>query len=301
VPESALVRLERTSSDIAGFGENGHVKSSRTVDPEIARSWLLVNGLRSELFDPADRSRADQVILDLEDAVDPGAKGTARERVAEWLSSERRAWVRINDRTSAFWSEDVDLLSSLPGLVGVLLAKTEVAEHVTETFDRLGGKVKVLPLIESALGIEEAVTIARARGAFRLAFGSGDYRRDTGTSADDLAMAYPRSRLVVASRVGGLPGPIDGPTVGHSHPILREQSNVAVSLGLTGKLCLDIEQLPVINEVISPTPSDVAWAIDFLADFEARGRVIRDGSDLPRLGRARKIERLANAFGVQPL
>jgi citrate lyase subunit beta/citryl-CoA lyase len=277
------------------------VQSTRTVDAEIARSWLLVNGLRSELFDPADRSRADQVILDLEDAVDPGAKDAAREIVAEWLSSGHRAWVRINDRSSEFWSADVDLLGTLPGLLGVLLAKTEAAEHVTETFDRLGGKVKVLPLIESALGIEEAVTIARARGAFRLAFGSGDYRRDTGTSADDLAMAYPRSRLVVASRVGGLPGPIDGPTVGHSHPILREQSNVAVSLGLTGKLCLDIEQLPVINEVISPTPSDVAWARDFLADFEARGRVIRDGSDLPRLGRARKIERLATAFGVQPL
>jgi citrate lyase subunit beta/citryl-CoA lyase len=155
--------------------------------------------------------------------------------------------------------------------------------------------------VESALGIEEAVQIAKARGTFRLAFGSGDYRRDTGTSADDLAMAYPRSRLVVASRIGDLPGPIDGPTVSSAHAILREQSSVAVSLGLTGKLCLELDQLPVINEVISPTPSDVAWAREFLADFEARGRVIRDGSDLPRLGRAKKIDRLARAFGVQPL
>jgi len=73
-----------------------------------------------------------------------------------------------------------------------------------------------------------------------------------------------------------------------------------VSLGLTGKLCLDMDQLPVINEVISPAPSDVAWARDFLADFDARGQVIRDGSDLPRLGRARKIEKLATAFGVEP-
>jgi citrate lyase subunit beta/citryl-CoA lyase len=113
-------------------------------------------------------------------------------------------------------------------------------------------------------------------------------------------MAYPRSRLVIASRVGGLPGPIDGPTVSKSHPILREQSALTVSLGLTGKLCLDMEQLPVINEVISPAPSDVAWARDFLADFDARGQVIRDGSDLPRLGRARKIEKLATAFGVEP-
>ena len=134
-----------------------------------------------------------------------------------------------------------------------------------------------------------------------MAFGSGDYRRDTGTSADNLAMAYPRSRLVVASRVGNLPGPIDGPTVGSSHPILREQSELAVTLGLTGKLCLDTDQIPVINESISPTNSDVIWARDFMADFEAGGRVIRDGSDLPRLGRAQKIDHLATAFGINPL
>nr|WP_239521198.1 CoA ester lyase [Blastococcus saxobsidens] len=261
----------------------------------------MVNGARGELFDVAHGSRADQVILDIEDAVDPAHKAEAREGVIRWLAEpDHTAWVRINDHASQFWADDVAQLAGSPGLQGVMLAKTEAAEHVTETFDRLGGSTPVLALVESALGIEESVNIARARGVFRLAFGSGDYRRDTGTSADELAMAYPRSRLVVASRIGGLPGPIDGPTVSSSHPVLREQTAVTVSLGLTGKLCLDMDQLPVINEVISPTPSDVAWARDFLADFDARGQVIRDGSDLPRLGRARKIERLATVFGVEP-
>jgi citrate lyase subunit beta / citryl-CoA lyase len=273
----------------------------RKVGPEDARSWLLVNGARTDLFDRASESRADQIVLDIEDAVDPANKDEARAGVIEWLSrGDRSAWVRINDRSTEFWDDDVAKLAGVPGLLGVMLAKTEAGEQVTETADRLGGSTPVLALVESALGIEEAVSIARARGTFRLAFGSGDYRRDTGTSADDLAMAYPRSRLVVASRVGGLPGPIDGPTVSSSHPILREQSALTVSLGLTGKLCLDMDQLPVINEVISPAPSDVAWARDFLADFDARGQVIRDGSDLPRLGRARKIEKLATAFGVEP-
>lgn len=272
------------------------------ISPDIARSWLLVNASRAEEFDTALASRADQVVLDIEDAVDPAVKERARDDVVAWLrsASGRPVWVRINDRTSPFWSADVDRLKDVPRLAGVVLAKTEVPEHVTETFDRLGGDTPVLALVESALGIEQAVAIARARGAFRLAFGSGDYRRDTGTSADDLAMAYPRSRLVVASRIGGLPGPIDGPTVGTAHRVLREQSETTVSLGLTGKLCLDVDQLPVINEVISPTPSDVAWARRFLADFEARGGVIRDGSDLPRLGRAQKIDTLARAFGVEP-
>ncbi len=276
------------------------MQTPRDVSAEIARSWLLVAATRPDGFDAAEASRADQIILDVEDAVDPRLKPAARDDISNWLSSGGSGWVRINDRTSDFWSDDVDALAGLPGLRGVMLAKTEAAAHVTETFDRLRGTTPVIPLVESALGIEEAANIARARGAYRLAFGSGDYRRDTGTSADDLAMAYPRSRLVIASRVGNLPGPIDGPTVGTSHPVLREQSSVAVALGMTGKLCLDIEQLPIINEVISPTRSDVAWAREFLDDFEARGRVIRDGSDLPRLGRAEKIDKLARAFGVEP-
>jgi citrate lyase subunit beta/citryl-CoA lyase len=270
----------------------------RDVPAEISRSWLLVSGTAEATFDRASRSRADQVILDIEDAVDPAAKPRARSTVAAWLAGGGEAWVRVNDVTTPFWTDDLEELRGLPGLKGVMLAKTEAADQVTDTYHRLGGTTPVIALVESALGIEEASSIARAKGAFRLAFGSGDYRRDTGTSADTLAMAYPRSRLVVASRVGDLPGPIDGPTVGSSHPILREQSQVAVSLGLTGKLCLDTEQLPVINEVISPTPTDVAWAQDFLDDFDARGKVIRDGSDLPRLGRAQKIQRLAAAFGV---
>lgn len=294
-----------TATDAAASGAAATTRrasgAGRTrPNPDIARSWLLVPGTAPDRFDAAQASRADQIVLDIEDAVDPARKPAARDDVVAWLTGGGEAWVRINDRSTAFWSDDVDALMGLPGLHGVMLAKTEAPEHVTETFDRLGGAVPVLALVESALGIEESPAIAKARGAFRLAFGSGDYRRDTGTSADDLAMAYPRSRLVVASRIGGLPGPIDGPTVGSSHPVLREQSSVAVALGLTGKLCLDVEQLPVINEVISPTPSDVAWAQDFLADFEGRGRVIRDGSDLPRLGRAQKIEKLASAFGVQP-
>ena len=272
----------------------------RSVDPEIARSWLLVAATRPDSFDAAEASRADQIILDIEDAVDPGLKVSARDSVIAWLSHGGSGWVRINDRTSPFWSDDVDALAGVPGLRGVMLAKAEAAEHVSETADRLRGNTPVIALVESALGIEESASIARARGAFRLAFGSGDYRRDTGTSADDMAMAYPRSRLVVASRVGNLPGPIDGPTVGSSHPVLREQGGVAVALGMTGKLCLDLDQLPIINEVISPTRSDVAWARDFLEDFEARGRVVRDGSDLPRLGRAQKIDKLAIAFGVEP-
>jgi citrate lyase subunit beta/citryl-CoA lyase len=275
-------------------------REGRFISPEIARSWLLVNAMKTELFDESAGSRADAIILDIEDAVDPSQKDEARENVSRWLADGGRAWVRVNDATSPFWADDLAGLRGNPGLLGVMLAKTESADQVTESFHRMDGKTPVIPLVESAVGIEEANHIAKAQGAFRLAFGSGDFRRDTGMAATQEAMAYPRAKLVVASRVGNLPGPIDGPTVGTNHPILREQSAITVMMGMTGKLCLAIDQTTIINEVISPTPSDVAWATDFMRDFEANGRVIRDGSDLPRLGRAEKIMKLAMAFGVQP-
>src|SRR6185312_4301827 len=205
---------------------------TRNIPAEIARSWLLVPATRPEIFDEAPNSRADAIVLDIEDAVDPKKKDGARQDVINWLRNGGQAWVRINDVHSNFWADDVAGLRNVPGLLGVMLAKTEQAEQVKETYHRLDGKTRVLALVESALGIEEANNIARAEGAFRLAFGSGDFRRDTGMAADREAMAYPRAKLVVASRVGNLPGPIDGPTVGTNHPILREQSAITVSMGM---------------------------------------------------------------------
>lgn len=274
--------------------------SKLEVPAEISRSWLLLSACAQERFDQARASRSDQLILDLEDGVDPSLKDSARESVLEWFAAGNNAWVRVNIHGSSFWEDDIDKLRGNPGLSGVMLAKTERAEEVTETYERLGSNTPVIPLIESALGIESAVEIALAKGVFRLAFGSGDYRRDTGTAATALAMSYPRSRLTVASSIAGLTGPIDGPTVSKSHPILREQSETAVALGLTGKLCLDTNQLPVINEMFSPPASDVGWAREFLAEFNERGRVVRDGSDLPRLHRAERIDGLARAFGIEP-
>lgn len=267
------------------------------VDATIARSWLLVNASVQSAYMAAARSDADQVILDIEDAVDPRAKDTARASVASWLRGVG-AWVRINDRATPFWADDVDQLRGAPGLAGVVLAKTERPDHVDETFERLGGHTPIIPLIESAMGIENAVDIAHRRGVLRLAFGSGDYRRDTSTAADDLVMAYPRSRLVVASRVAGLVGPIDGPAVTDDMSVLREKTSATVAFGLTGKLVLHPDHTGVVNSTISPSPADTAWATKFLSEFEAGGRVVQDGSDLPRLKRAERITQLANQFGI---
>jgi citrate lyase subunit beta / citryl-CoA lyase len=275
-------------------------REAHRVHPAHARSWQLVNALHADRFDPAQLGYADAVLLDIEDAVDDSQKKEARDNVVDWLSSGGRAWIRINDVTTPFWEEDVAALAGLPGLAGVMLAKAEAAEQVAATYDRLGGAVPVVPLVESAVGIEEAVAIAKATGAFRLAFGGGDYRKDTGAENTPLAMAYPRSRLVVASRIGGLTGPVDNPTISSQHAVIREQCADAVALGMTGKLCLDSEQPALINEEMSPSAADVAWAYDFLAAFEAEGGVIKDGSYKPRLARATVIKERAAIYRISP-
>lgn len=268
------------------------------VPAEDARSWLLVPGTATDRFDAAAGSRADAVIIDIEDAVDASRKPQARQDARDWLE-RGSAWVRINDCTTEHWAPDLAVLAGAPGLCGVMLAKAEAPEHVVHTYQRLGGDTPVVPLVESARGIEAAAEIAAADGAFRLAFGSGDFRRDTGMWATREAMAYARSRLTVASKAAGLPGAIDGPTTDESLRTLREQSEWTLEYGLTGKLALRLEQCAVINEVICPQTSDIMWAQQFLEEFEAAGGQIRDGSDPPRLGRARKILRLADAFGLR--
>jgi citrate lyase subunit beta/citryl-CoA lyase len=174
----------------------------------------------------------------------------------------------------------------------------EGGDQVTATHERIGAPV--VALVEAAVGIEAAVSTAQAPGTFRLAFGGGDYRKDTGAENTPLAMAYPRSRLVVASRIGGFTGPVDQPTISSQHGVVREHCADAVAMGMTGKLCLDGEQPALLNEELSPSSADVAWAFSFLEAFDAAGGVITDGSYKPRLARARVIMQRAAIYRISP-
>ena len=269
------------------------------IAPQQARSWLLVPASKPDTFDAALASAADAVILDLEDAVTAPNKPAARRDVAAFLSEHNHAWVRINDATTPFWEEDLAVLAGLPGLEGVMLAKTESGQQADATAERLPDGTKILALVESAVGLEAAPEIARTDGIFRLAFGSGDFRRDTGMSDEPLAMAYPRSRLVVSSRAARLPGPIDGPTLTANESILARDSALTVSMGMTGKLCMHAEQAPTVNRELAPSPSDVTWADEVVDALGADGARVKDGSDLPRLAKALKIRDAAEIFGVR--
>ncbi|MGO4203747.1 CoA ester lyase [Rhodococcus sp. TAF43] len=271
------------------------------LDASHARSWLLVPADKPERFAEAFESAADAVILDLEDAVIASNKDKARAELTRWTRSGGRAWVRINDATTEHWNNDLAAIAALDNIEGVMLAKTETAEQVDATAQRLHPGTRVIALVETAAGMVAATSIAQSPATFRLAFGSGDYRRDTGMDQSPLAMAYPRSHLTAASRAAGLPGPIDGPTVSFRQSVLEDETTNAASLGATGRLCMRPEQTSTVNKLLSPTDHDVRWARKVIDTLGEDGERVNDGSDLPRLARARRITRLERLFAAYGL
>ncbi|GAB3710169.1 HpcH/HpaI aldolase/citrate lyase family protein [Mariniluteicoccus flavus] len=269
------------------------------IGPELARSWLLVNGSQADRFDAAVASAADVVILDIEDAVAPKDKERARQNVVDFFERGGQAWVRINGFGTEWWEADCKALAGFEGMTGVMLAMVESPEHVMKTADLLSPNQKIVALVETARGVQHLDQIAASRSTFRLAFGIGDFRRDTGFADDPLTLAYARSQFTIAARAANLPGPIDGPAVGALGVKLADAAAVTEQFGMTGKICLMPEQCAPVNEILSPSIEDMSWALDFLTEFDADGGEIRNGSDLPRLARARKVLDLAGAFGLK--
>ena len=267
------------------------------IDPVLARSWLLVNGAHEDRFAPAARSRADIVVLDLEDAVAPKAKSAARDNVIRWLNAGNADWVRINGFGTPWWADDLDILANT-SVGGVMLAMVESVDHVTETARRLPN-VPIVALVETARGLERITEIAAAKGTFRLAFGIGDFRRDTGFGEEPATLAYARSRFTIAAKAAHLPSAIDGPTIGSTALRLIEATAVSTEFGMTGKICLTPDQCSVVNEGLSPSQDEISWAKEFFAEFDRDGGEIRNGSDLPRIARAKKILDLAHAYGIK--
>ncbi|MEL4504338.1 CoA ester lyase [Luteococcus sp. H138] len=269
------------------------------IGPELARSWLLVNALHTDRYRHV--GQADVVVLDIEDAVAPANKVQARDNVVEYLSSgQNHAWVRVNGFGTEWWEGDLKALANLPGLDGIFLAMVEGPEHVIRTAALLPDGKPIVALVDTARGITHLPMIAASRNTFRLAFGLGDYRRDTGFADDPTTLAYTRSQFTIAAKAAGLPGPIDGPAVGATGVQLADSAGVTSQFGMTGKICLMPEQTPIVNEILSPSINDMSWALDFLKEFNEAGGEIRNGSDLPRLARANKILSLAKSFGMTP-
>jgi citrate lyase subunit beta/citryl-CoA lyase len=286
---------DQETSGNSEFNQDPHDAGSR-IDPVLARSWLLVNGAQPDRFAPAAHSRADIVVLDIEDAVAPKDKAAARDNVSRWLTSGNDDWVRVNGFGTRWWADDLDMLADT-SVGGVMLAMVESVDHIIETAKRLPD-VPIVALVETARGLERITEIAATKGTFRLAFGIGDFRRDTGFGDNPATLAYARSRFTIAAKAAHLPSAIDGPTIGSSALKLIEASAVSVEFGMTGKICLSPDQCPAVNEGLSPSQDEISWAKEFFAEFQADGGEIRNGSDLPRIARATKILELAKSYGI---
>lgn len=264
------------------------------VSPRDARSWLLVPGTRTRELE--DRGYgADAVVLDLEDGVAPAERARARDDIHDWAVRGGRAWIRVNAATTADWGVDLDFAARCPGILGVVLAKTESAEQVDATVARLGGfDGGLIGLVESATGVLEAVSIARAKSLTRLAFGSGDFRHDTAATDDSATVMGARTHLVLASRSAGLPAPIDGPSLASDVDGLRAYCRRSLATGMGGMLCVKPGHVPVIDTEFAPSPDDVQRARELLA----RPADSIDGSYLPRLRAAEAILDRARTYRI---
>ena len=181
------------------------------------RSYLFVPGNRPERFDKALASGADTVIVDLEDAVAPDQKDAARLAVGAWLSAARPVVVRINAVDTPWFRDDLALCQRA-GVAAVMLAKSERAEDLAAVRQTVPASA-LIPLVESAAGIDNLRAIAGAPGVQRLAFGAIDFQLDMNMQATFDELVFFRSRIVLASRLARLAAPIDSPsTVDRSMP-----------------------------------------------------------------------------------
>ncbi len=258
------------------------------------RSYLFVPGHRPERFNKALSAGADAVIVDLEDAVAPAAKSTARDALATWLDSADAlpVLVRVNAPQTPWYDDDLRLCAH-PGLAGIVLPKAESAELLARVAERAPAH-PLLPLIETAAGFDAAQSIASAAGVTRLMFGSIDFQADLGIEGDDDALLFFRSRLVLVSRLAGRDAPVDGVTTAlDDEAAVARDTARALRLGFGAKLCIHPKQVAAVNRGFTPNASELDWARRVLAAAEASGgaAVAVDGKmvDAPVLLRAQRL------------
>jgi citrate lyase subunit beta/citryl-CoA lyase len=308
----------------AGRGEGTRVLPDRIALPEpssrdrMRRSRLYVPGGEPKYFINAALHGADGIILDLEDSVHSSEKDTARLlvrnalRAVDFWQCERL--VRINQLPLGL--EDLDeIIPESPDLI--LIPKVESPGQVVEAAKRIDAikadyginrPIWLMPILESALGIENAFAIATASEQIvALTIGLEDYTADLGvvktsTGAESL---YARERVVNAAHAAGLQaidsvfgdvGDMDG---------LRAWGVNSRALGFEGMGCVHPLQIAVIHEAFAPTSAEIERARRIVAAYdEAQEKglgVVSLGSkmiDPPVVQRALKLMARAKAMGL---
>lgn len=258
----------------------------------MTRSWLFAPGNNEKLLEKVFTAGADEVLLDLEDAVPQDLKDRAREMVHEVLAS-KRAWVRVNKPRTEICERDLKAVVDLAA--GIRIPKVESAEEVEWVKTRAPG-LHLTATIESALGLVRSFEIAASEGVANLAYGGADLAVDLGIDeAGEEETLYARSHLVIASRAAGIEAPSDGVyTQLNDDEGLRRSAQRAKRLGFGGKSAIHPRQVPIINDVFTPSDADRDWARRVLAAFKSSGGAatkMEDGTfvDTAVAERARRI------------
>ena len=287
----------------------------------MLRSMLFLPGNNPNMLINGNCLGADAVIFDLEDAVAPAEKDAARILVRNTMRYMDFAGcgriVRINSIDTPYWQEDLrQILPYKPDLI--LLPKTSCAqdaitadECITELEEELGfanNTVGLMPLIETAMGVENAFSIASScKRIHALFLGAEDLTADLRCkrTKEGREIEYARTRLVVAARAAGV-DVYDTPftDVNDDEGIVVD-AELAKALGFTGKASISPRHVDVINQVFSPTVSEIDYAYEVLeaireAKAQGKGAVALRGKmiDAPIVARAERTISMAVEMGL---
>ncbi len=308
----------------AGFAAGKRVLPDQLALPEgsgrdrLRRSRLYVPGSEPKYFINAALHGADGIILDLEDSVHPGEKDAARLlvrnalRAVSFLDCERM--VRINQLPLGL--EDLaEIVPESPDLI--LIPKVEGPNQVIEASQKIEEikaghgitrTIWLMPILESALGIENAYKIANASAQIAaLTIGLEDYTADLGVAktAVGTESLFARQRVVNAARAAGIQA-IDS-VYGDVADMdgLRVWALNSRALGFEGMGCVHPLQIQVIHQAFAPTQIEIEKALRIVAAYnEAQQKglgVVSLGSkmiDAPVVQRALKLIERAQAMGL---
>ena len=287
----------------------------------MRRCMLFLPGNNPNMLQNGAVLGSDAVIFDLEDAVSPAEKDAARILVRNAMKymdfSGCETIVRVNSIDTAYWQKDLDeILPQKPALI--LLPKTGCAEDVktvdaymTQLEEKLGyekNTVGLMPLIETAMGVENAYAIASASSRVQALFlGAEDLTADLRCqrTKEGREIEYARTRLVVAARAAGV-DVYDTPfTDVNDDEGIWTDTRLAKALGFTGKASISPRHVEVINAVFTPTQKEIDYAYEVmdairLAKEQGKGAIALHGKmiDAPIVARAERTLEMAKALGL---
>jgi citrate lyase subunit beta/citryl-CoA lyase len=290
------------------------------------RTCHAVPGSSERFLAKAPQLEADEVFLDLEDAVAPDEKAGARERVIEALRTldfaSTTVVVRVNGTDTPHYYRDLIAVVEQAGaqLDAIMLPKVrtpgdvEMTDKLLTQIERANdlepGRIGIEAQIEDATGLIACERIAAASPRMEtLIFGPGDYSAAVGIPVTTIGGApegypgdhlnYVYTRLVVAARAAGIQA-IDGPyaRVGDDDG-LRERARLARALGLDGKWTIHPGQIAIVNEVFSPARDEWERAEAMLSAYEeahraGRGAAVFEGEMIDEANR-KMADRIAQA------